>query len=76
MKVAVGVGVSFAYSAAVEGRRYDRNDGYDLWHAVSASMADIFVTFDGHLKEALDRVPVRGFSVLSSLGELLHAASQ
>jgi hypothetical protein len=71
VKVAVGVGVAFAYSAAVDGRRYERNDGYDLWHAISASTADVFVTFDGYLKEALDRVPVSGFLVLDSVGELL-----
>ena len=71
VKVTVGAGVSLAYSAIVKGRRYQQNDAYDLWHAVSASTADIFVTFDADLKEALDRVPVRGFSVLSSLRELL-----
>jgi hypothetical protein len=74
VKMAVGAGVSLAYSAVVKGRRYRRNDAYDLWHAVSASTADIFVTFDADLKEALDRVPVRGFSVLASLGELLDPA--
>ena len=71
VKVVVGAGISLAYSAVVQGRRYQRNDAYDLWHAVSAAAADVFVTFDGPLKEALDRVPITGFSVLSSLRELL-----
>jgi hypothetical protein len=38
-------------------------DGYDMWHVISASTADAFVTYDGRLVDLLNRLPVNGFSV-------------
>ncbi len=55
----------------VEGRQPDWEDGYDLWHTILGSVADVFVTFDKRLADHLVRVPVEGFRVARSLRELL-----
>ena len=39
-------------------------DAYDLWHAILASSADLFVTHDERLAKALNRVPVTGFRAI------------
>jgi hypothetical protein len=49
-----------------------RNDGYDLWHAVLGSTADVFVTFDRRLAGHVEAVPgVPGFRVVRSVKDLL-----
>jgi len=48
-------------------------DGYDLWHIISASTADAFVTYDGRLVELLNRLPIEGFSIFPSIRALLKA---
>ena len=55
----------------VETRQTDRGDGYDNWHALEASAADIFVTGDGGLATNLRRLKVTDFTVVTSLRELL-----
>ena len=50
-------------------------DGYDMWHVISGSTADAFVTYDGRLIELLNRLPIKGFSVLPSIAALLDAVS-
>ena len=44
-----------------EPRQPRLGDGYDLWHAVLAGTADMFVTYDERLAKGLNRIPVEGF---------------
>ncbi len=71
VRLYVGAAKSLVYSQMVEGRQPDFSDGYDLWHAILASVADVFLTFDKRLAEHVARVPVDGFRVITSLRELL-----
>jgi hypothetical protein len=55
-------------------RRPDRGDGYDVWHAILASTADVFVTLDGRLADHVERIPdVENLRVLRSVKALLAA---
>ena len=78
VRLCVGVAMSQIYAQVVgEGQgqvRYaHRNDGYDLWHAILGSTAEIFVTFDHRLADHLERIPnLTGFRVVRSVGELLR----
>jgi hypothetical protein len=54
-----------------QSRKPQSGDGYDLWHAVLASVADSFVTYDTRFAELLGRVPIDNFRVFSSIPELL-----
>ena len=69
----VMAGMSLAYSQTVNARNPDIGDGYDQWHAILASTADVFLTGDGRLAEHLTRVPTDGFRVFRSVPELLAA---
>lgn len=71
VRLSVGAMLSLVFSQVVEGREPHRGDGYDLWHAVLASVADVFVTFDERLAGNLVRVPMDGFRVVTSLPALL-----
>jgi hypothetical protein len=48
-------------------------DNYDFWHIISASTADVFVTYDTRLVGLLNRLPIEGFSVYPSIPALLDA---
>jgi hypothetical protein len=63
----VGALQSMVYALSVEGRAPRIGDGYDLWHALLASAADVFVTQDGELKRRLNRIPIADFSVVGSV---------
>jgi hypothetical protein len=75
VRVCVGAVLSLIFAQivgdGVQSRKARRGDGYDLWHALSASIADIFVTGDRALTQQLLRVPVEDFRVVSSIRELL-----
>ncbi len=71
VRIAVGAALSLVFSQVCEGFQPERNDGYDLWHAIQASAADVFVTRDTLLANRLARVPIDGFRVVTSLRELL-----
>lgn len=45
----------------------------DLWHAIVAAVADMFVTYDKRLAELLSRVPIDDFHVFSSIRELIQS---
>jgi len=45
--------------------------GYDLWHTIQASVADVFVTRDERLVGLLARVPIEGFRVFTTVRQLL-----
>jgi hypothetical protein len=47
------------------------SDGYDLYHALMASAADVFVTYDKRLADSLDLIPLAEFRVVRSLDALL-----
>lgn len=54
-------------------RLADRNDGYDVWHAILGSTAEAFLTFDRRLVGHLERI--RGLAqprVVRSVTELLR----
>jgi hypothetical protein len=57
-------------------RETDRGADFDLWHVLLASAADIFLTGDRALASNLRRVRVENFTVVTSLRELLDAASR
>jgi hypothetical protein len=70
VRLAVGVSMSLVHSQVAIGRHPDLGDGYDLWHVVLASAADVFVTREKRLYEHVARVPqVDGFRVVRSLDE-------
>jgi hypothetical protein len=72
VRLSVGVALSLVFSQVVEGRDPHRGDGYDMWHAVLGSTADVFLTLDERLAGHLERIPrVTGFRVVRSLRELL-----
>jgi hypothetical protein len=49
-------------------------DNYDMWHMISASTADAFVTYDDRLVDLLNRLPLKGFNVFPSIAEFLAVA--
>jgi hypothetical protein len=72
----VGAMKSLVYSQVVgeqwQPRHPHRGDGYDLWHAELASVADVFVTGDERLGKQLERVPLDDFRLVKgSLNDLL-----
>ncbi len=73
VRFCVGATMSWIFSVVVgdQPRQPRRADGYDLWHALLASAADVFVTGDERLTALLARVPLDGFRVAASLDELL-----
>ena len=72
--VCVGATMSWIYSLVVgdygQPRQPEPQDVYDLWHALLASAADVFVTRDRKLADLLERVPINGFRVVRSLDAL------
>src|SRR5205814_7537 len=77
VQLCVDAQMSFVFSQVVplgggnQTREADRGDGYDLWHAVLASVADVFITGDGDLEKNLGRVPIGGLRVVTSPRALL-----
>lgn len=78
--VRLGIGVLLAqiYSHLVPTKERSqlrtprRSDGYDIWHAILAGAAEIFVTFDRQLADHVELVPDSpGFLVVRSVAELL-----
>lgn len=64
VRLAVGVALSLVFAQVVEGRAPDPSAGYDMWHAVLGSTANVFVTHDKAFAGHLARVPdVEGFRV-------------
>ncbi len=71
VRLSVGVALSLMFSQVLQRREPHRSDGYDLWHATLASVADVFVTFDERLTGHLVRVPGDdGFRVVTTLRAL------
>jgi hypothetical protein len=67
-----GTVMSLIHSMIAAGREPDFGDGYDIWHAILASTADVFVTKDQQLYDHVARVPgVDGFRVVKSIREAL-----
>jgi hypothetical protein len=77
LTLCVGSQMSWIYSQTVpwaggiETRQTDPGDGYDNWHALEASAADIFVTGDDGLAKNLKRLKIADFTAVTSLRELL-----
>ena len=68
--------MSLVHSQVCAGRAPDFGDGYDMWHAVLASTANVFVTREQRLHDHVDRVPgVREFRVVKSLAAALENAT-
>jgi len=57
-----------------ETRQTNCGDVYDLWHALLASAADVFLTGDGNLVDNLGRLRIDGSRVVTSLRALLQDA--
>jgi hypothetical protein len=82
VRLCLGVALSQIHTQLVgtpghrELRQPARSDGYDVWHAIMASTADVFLTFDDRLADHVERIPgLDRFCVLRSLEELLAAAA-
>jgi hypothetical protein len=71
VKLAAGGGMSLVFALAAEGRQAQASDVYDLWHAIMASAADVFVTYDERLLKLLARVPIERLRVVGSVAALL-----
>ena len=71
VRLGVGAALSLVFFQVVERRQPDRGDGYDQWHAIQSSAADVFVTRDDRLARLLARVPIEGFRAVTSLRDLL-----
>jgi hypothetical protein len=72
VRAMIGLGMSFIYRTAVEGKAPKGSDLRDLQHApAAATAADIFVTHDEEFAFMLGRVPIKGFRVMK-LHELLE----
>lgn len=71
VRLCVGAAKSLVYSQVAKGRQPDLGDWHDVWHAIMASVADVFVTRDRRLAEVLARVPGNDCRVITSLDELL-----
>ena len=76
VRLAVGAVVSLIFDLVVgdgvQSRLARPSDFYDVWHAILASTADVFVTCDRRLAKSLARVPIERFRIARSLRELLH----
>ena len=79
VRMAVGVALSLAFSLLAGGSGQPhrpeprRSDGYDIWHAILSSVADVFLTYDERLAKHAFRVCLEGFQVVTSVGDLLDA---
>jgi hypothetical protein len=80
VRLCVGVAKSQIYAQIIgtpghrDLRLPARSDGYDIWHAILASTADVFVTFDERLADHVERVPgLDNFRVVRSIPALLAA---
>lgn len=78
IRVFIGVWKGQRYSEVFgtqgQPRKPDRGDGYDLWHAVLASTAHVFVTFDERLADHVEQIPdLRTPRVARSIRGLLEA---
>lgn len=71
LRVVVPAAMSLVFEFATSGRQARGNDVYDLWHVVSASAGDVFLTYDKPLAQLLWRAPVDGFRVVDSIEALL-----
>jgi len=76
VRLVVGMTMSLIHSYVFEGRFSQFSDAYDLWHAIQASAADVFVTRDDRFFRHLMRIPgVTGLRVVRSLREVLAESS-
>jgi len=76
VRLVVGMTMSLIHSQVFEGRLPKFSDAYDLWHAIQASAADVFVTRDDRFFGHLTRIPgVTGLRVVKSLREVLAESS-
>jgi hypothetical protein len=76
IRLAAGVSLAQMYAELVgsqgQPRKPDRKDGYDLWHAILASTANLFVTFDKRLADHVERIPdLQTPRIVRSIKELL-----
>lgn len=77
VRLCVGVSTSQMYAQVIgtpgsrDLRRPDSGDGYDVWHAILASTADVFVTLDGRLADHVEIIPSVGIRVVRSIKDLL-----
>jgi hypothetical protein len=75
VRLCVGASMSLVFATTfgdgIQAPLPRRGDGYDFWHAISASAADVFVTDDKPFANRLKEVPVEGFRIVGSLAELL-----
>ena len=81
IRLAAGVSLAQMYAELVgtqgQPRKPDRKDGYDLWHAILASTANLFVTFDTRLADHVERIPdLSTPRVIRSVRELLEAVGR
>lgn len=64
VRMAVGSNLSLTYSQIFENRAPRQGDWGDLFHAIAAAVADVFVTKDGRLAACLRRIPALPVEVI------------
>ena len=73
VRLFVGWCVSYIYGQLFEKRKPNRGDSRDMRHAVLASVADIFVTYDRNLAELMKRIPIKNLEICTDIHELLRS---
>jgi len=72
VRLTVGKVLSLIHALTVAERKPRGSDAYDVWHAIQASTADVFVTNDDRFHEHMTRIPgVTSVRTVKSLRELL-----
>jgi hypothetical protein len=71
----VGILISIRYAKDYKGTKGYNSDGFDITHAVYASVADIFVTNDERLLDRLREIPALSYEVINlrTLLDRIHA---
>jgi len=72
VRLTVGMNLSLVHALTVAERVPQGSDAYDIWHAIQASTADVFVTNDQRFLDHMSRIPgVTSLRTVKSLRELL-----
>jgi hypothetical protein len=72
VRVWVGWSISYIYGQIFEKRTPKIGDSRDMKHAVLESSADIFVTHDRDLAKLIGRIPIKKFTIIGHVHELLR----
>jgi hypothetical protein len=75
VRLIVGMTLSLIHVQVSTGRLPEIGDGYDLWHAIQASTANVLVTNDDRFFNHMRRIPGTGLTVVKSLREAVAVSA-